>query len=233
MGQSRIPSIVRPGARWWWAAAVVLAVLATIFILAGGNARQTYLAAAPSSAPNTSPESQATRPPAARTRVSRPPATPTHLRIPAIDVAADVTGLGLNGDNTVEVPEEPHEAGWFNRGPTPGLRGSSVILGHVDSTHGPAVFYRLRHLEPGDRVHVRLSNGDTAHFAVARVATYANEKFPAQQVYAGSPRRPALNLVTCGGAYDPDAGGYQANVVVYTAYLHTTPSSIATTPQTR
>jgi sortase (surface protein transpeptidase) len=163
---------------------------------------------------------------APQSRVSTSAASPTHLRIPAINVATDVTSLGLNDDNTVEVPDEPNEAGWFNQGPVPGVPGSAVILGHVDSTYGPAVFYRLRHLEPGDRIHVRLSDGDTAHFAVARLATYANENFPAKRVYAGSPRRPALNLVTCGGAYDPDAGGYQANVVVYTTYLHTTPSTI-------
>jgi sortase (surface protein transpeptidase) len=97
-----------------------------------------------------------------------------------------------------------------------------VILGHVDSKHGPAVFYRLKELDRGDEVAVKLSTGKTAHYQVTRVAQYLNEDFPAKQVYAGSPDRPALNLVTCGGKYDREAGGYQSNVVVYTRYLWAT-----------
>ena len=48
------------------------------------------------------------------------------------------------------------------------------------------------------------------------VETYANADFPAQRVYAGSRRARTLDLVTCGGAYDAERGGYQSNVVVYT-----------------
>lgn len=150
---------------------------------------------------------------------------PTHLRIPAIGVATDLIGLGLNDDNTVEVPEDPDRAGWFDLGPTPGRPGSAVILGHVDSTVGPAVFYRLRHLRAGDEVEVRLADGTTALFAVTQVVTYPNERFPARKVYAGSPRRPTLKLVTCGGRYDVEAGGYQSNVVAYTRYRRTLASS--------
>lgn len=94
------------------------------------------------------------------------------------------------------------------------------MLGHVDSLYGPAVFYRLRVLKPGDRIHVRLSDGAVAQFRVARVVTYPNQDFPARKVYAGaSGDRPTLNLVTCGGTYDRAAGGYQSNVVVYTTYV--------------
>ena len=94
------------------------------------------------------------------------------------------------------------------------------MLGHVDSLDGPAVFYRLRSLKPGDRIAVRLSDGAVAQFRVTRVVTYPNRDFPAGQVYGGGPGdRPTLNLVTCGGTYDKAAGGYQANVVVYTTYM--------------
>lgn len=86
--------------------------------------------------------------------------------------------------------------------------------------HGPAVFYRLRALKPDDRIAVRLSDGTVAQFRVTRVVTYPNHEFPARKVYGGdSGDRPTLNLVTCGGTYDKAAGGYQANVVAYTAYI--------------
>lgn len=151
---------------------------------------------------------------------------PVQLRIPAINVAADVKGLGLNDDRTVEVPKDPDDVGWYRLGPSPGRPGSAVILGHVDSTRGPAVFYRLGQLERGDRVAVRLADGSVAHFKVDRVVTYPIEEFPARQVYGRSSRdRPVLNLVTCGGEYDKAAGGYQANVVVYTTYMWATDAS--------
>lgn len=143
-------------------------------------------------------------------------ATPTRLAIAAIDVATELIDLGVNPDDTVEVPEDPDLAGWFALGTTPGSPGSAVVLGHVDSADGPAVFARLESLRPGDTVEVDMSNGTTRRFRVDQVDTYANADFPAQAVYAGTPKRRQLTLVTCGGEYDAERGGWQSNVVVYT-----------------
>lgn len=148
--------------------------------------------------------------------VPEPRVLPEHLTIPAIGVTTDLVRLGLQPDGTVEVPQDAALAGWFAEGPPPGQPGASVVLGHVDSIEGPAVFHQLAQLRTGDRVQVRLSDGSVAQFAVRRVATYANADFPAEQVYAGSPDQSALNLVTCGGRYDADLGGWQSNVVVFT-----------------
>jgi len=170
--------------------------------------------------------------PPAQPRLTDPRATgkpvgaPVRIGIPAIKVTADITKLGLNRNGTVEVPEDPDDAGWYHNGPKPSELGSAVILGHVDSTVGPAVFYRLKNLDPGDQIAVGLDGGTVAHFEVAQVAHYAIEDFPRQKVYAAHPDRPALNLVTCGGKYDPAAGGYQSNVVVYTTYLWATDGDV-------
>ena len=201
----------------------IIGALVAIGVYANGDAEAPPAAAAkdparvppPPSAPSTDP------PPADAN--SNP--APVGLTIPAIKVASNVTRLGLNKDKTVEVPKDPDDAGWYSKGPIPGQNGSSVILGHVDSKTGPAVFYRLKNLEPGDQIGVKLSDKTVAHYRVARVAQYANRDFPAVKVYAGSPDRPALNLVTCGGKYDRDAGGYQSNVVVYAKYLKVTQST--------
>lgn len=123
--------------------------------------------------------------------------------------------LGLQPDHTVEVPRDPALAGWFEPGPAPGQPGAAVVLGHVDSVDGPAVFSRLAELRPGDVIRVRLSDGTVARFVVRHVATYANADFPAAKVYAGDANHRRLNLVTCGGWYDADRGGWQANVVVF------------------
>lgn len=154
--------------------------------------------------------------------MSRPAAAPVRLRIPAIDVATRVVRLGLKPDKTVRVPKNADDAGWFRLGPPPGQLGSAVILGHVDSAQGPAVFYRLKTLHAGDRIHVSLSNDTTAHFEITSITTYANEAFPARQIYNGNPEAPSLNLVTCGGAYDRKSGTYQSNVVAHAEFLRTT-----------
>lgn len=166
-----------------------------------------------------------TRPEVVTPEVDR--SLPVELRIPAIGVATSLSTLGLNLDGTVQVPIIPQRAGWFRLGPTPGQVGSAVILGHVDSYDGPAVFYRLRYLQPGDQVAVSLADGAVAHFAVTKVETYPNEDFPARQVYAASGGARALQLVTCGGEYDAANDGYQSNVVIYTSLVATTPAAAA------
>lgn len=145
---------------------------------------------------------------------------PAQLSIPAIDVSTPLVSLGVKKDKTVEVPVNPSLAGWYGLGPAPGDRGSAVILGHVDSVNGPAVFADLQHLDAGDRVTVRSADGSLDRFEVTSVVTYPNAGFPARKVYTPQGHR-ALNLVTCGGLYDSDRGGYQSNVVVYTRWTGT------------
>ncbi len=155
-----------------------------------------------------------------RPAASRMPARPVAISIPAIGVTSALVGLGLNDDGTVEVPADPDVAGWYRPGTRPGARGSAVILGHVDSLHGPAVFYLLRTLTVGDLVEVRIADGTSERFRVRSVRVYPNERFPAQHVYAAKGGR-TLNLVTCGGEYDAAHGGYQANVVVNARWVQT------------
>lgn len=210
--------------------AVVLAVLSGSLVAVGlrGDLGRVDMQAAPQAGLSTSP---LTLPPldpltSKSSDGAGSKVWPVQLRIPTIKVSADVTGLGLNDDRTVEVPQDPDDVGWYRLGPSPGRAGSAVILGHVDSTHGPAVFYRLRNLKPGDHVAVRLSDATVAHFQVARVVYYANQDFPAHKVYGGAVgNRPRLNLVTCGGEFDKASGGYQSNLVVYTTYMWATDAS--------
>jgi sortase (surface protein transpeptidase) len=145
--------------------------------------------------------------------------TARHLTIPSLGVDTRLVDLGLQDDGTVEVPSLPETAGWFGLGTVPGGRGSAVILGHVDSVDGPAVFADLATMRPADRVHVVLSDDSLVTFEVTGIETFDNADFPADRVYAGTRRRRELNLVTCGGVYDSERGGYQSNVVVFTRHV--------------
>ena len=53
----------------------------------------------------------------------------------------------------------PVRASVFTGGPAPGETGPAVIAGHVDSRSGPAVFYRLGDLRPGDDITVERTGG--------------------------------------------------------------------------
>ncbi|WBB54791.1 class F sortase [Verrucosispora sp. WMMD573] len=146
-----------------------------------------------------------------------PRATPTSISIPRIGVQANIMTLGTNPDGTVQVPplDQALLAGWYEPGPSPGEPGNSVIVGHVDSAAiGPAVFFSLGALQPGDTVSVARADGRTATFRVDSVASYPKDAFPTDQVY-GPSDRPGLRVITCGGQFDEATGDYPDNVIVF------------------
>lgn len=154
------------------------------------------------------------------TYVAKPVArsVPVHLEISKIGVSVGLSVLGLNSKGTVDVPTNFQVPGWYKGGRSPGQRGSAVILGHVDSLNGPAVFYKLDKLGLGNRVDVTLRNGKKLVFAVIGVRMYEKTNFPDKLVY-GNRDYPALQLVTCGGIFDPSTGHYLSNIVVFTAMI--------------
>jgi sortase (surface protein transpeptidase) len=148
------------------------------------------------------------------TRGYRTTPVPVRIEIPAIGVTSSLDRLGRAPDKTVQVPSRWEVAGWYAPGTRPGDPGSAVILGHVDSKSGPAVFYRLRELRRGDLVEVARADGSTVRFAVQRTEQYDKRRFPTDEVYYPT-LTPALRLVTCGGEFDATAGHYRSNIIVF------------------
>lgn len=142
---------------------------------------------------------------------------PVSIDIPAIDVNSKLLHLGVSPDGTIQVPSlssTPGEAAWYKYSATPGQIGVSVIEGHVDTYRGPAIFFRLGGLRPGDLVEVTLADGITAAFRVTGVRVYLKSKFPARTIY-GATRYAALRLITCGGVFDYATGHYLSSTVVF------------------
>jgi Sortase domain len=142
-----------------------------------------------------------------------PPSPPARLEIPAIGVSTPLVRLGLLADGTMEVPRDYGVAGWFTGGPMPGQLGPAVIAGHVDSRTGPAVFYRLRDLRPGDQLRVVRADGRVVRFEVESLARYPKREFPDDEVF-GATTTPALRLITCAGDFDRSQRSYRDNLVV-------------------
>jgi hypothetical protein len=157
--------------------------------------------------------------PAARQEPSLRRSPPVSVAIPAIGVQSALLSLGLNANGTIQVPDlstSADEAAWYKYSVTPGQIGTAVIEGHVDSRTGPAVFYRLGALHPGDHIDVTLADGMTAVFRVTGVREYTKTDFPTDMIY-GPTRYASLRVVTCGGAFDPATGHYLSSVVVFAA----------------
>lgn len=152
---------------------------------------------------------------AAPTALTR--SAPTTIEIPRIGVDATIMPLGTNPDGTVQVPplEQADQAGWYEPGASPGETGNAVIVGHVDSAKlGPAVFFDLGSLVPGDTITVRRADGQPATFRVDSVKSYPKTAFPTELVY-GPNDRPGLRVVTCGGQFDETVRSYPDNIVVF------------------
>ena len=142
-----------------------------------------------------------------------PLSAPVRVEIPAIGVSSSLVRLGLNPDGTMQVPGDFQVAGWFTGAPQPGQLGPAVIAGHVDSRTGPAVFYRLRDLRPGDEVRVVRADHRVVRFRVDSLASYPKQALPDDAVY-GATTTPALRLITCAGTFDRSRHSYRDNLVV-------------------
>jgi sortase (surface protein transpeptidase) len=146
----------------------------------------------------------------------KPVAAPVSLTIPLIGVRTNLMTLGLASNGALQVPllSMASVAGWYTGSPRPGSIGSAIIVGHIDTTKGPAVFARINTLTSGDRIYVKRADGTLVEFRVTSVQTYLKDHFPTEDVYGPVPD-PELRLITCGGAWDPATHHYLSNVVVY------------------
>ncbi|MFD3744277.1 class F sortase [Nocardia sp. NPDC058633] len=146
---------------------------------------------------------------------------PIRLEIPAIGLDTIPRRSGVTETGALAAPAEYEQTSWFEAGASPGEAGSAVILGHVDSTAGPAVFFRLGELTAGDGVRVTRQDGSIARFVVDRTEAVDKNEFPADRVFTadGTAR---LRLITCGGPFDRTAGRYLSNVIVYAVLIDST-----------
>jgi LPXTG-site transpeptidase (sortase) family protein len=143
---------------------------------------------------------------------------PVRISIPSIGVNARVIALGLNRDRTIEVPKNFSDTGWFQPGPEPGEQGAAVIVGHVASRSGPAVFYRLRELRRGQVITIHLQGGSTVRYVADSMIRVPKSRFPTSRVYAQT-KQPTLRLITCAGTLNPSTGHHPDNYIVFASLV--------------
>jgi sortase (surface protein transpeptidase) len=143
--------------------------------------------------------------------------TPVRIEIPVLNLDSPIIKLGLNTDGSFQVPPLANHnlTSWYDHGVTPGQKGTSVILGHVDSFQGTSVFFFIKNLKPGQEVKVVRADGSTALFMVDGVQKVVKATF-SPSIITGNTKFPSLRLITCGGPFDSTTRQYLDNIVVYT-----------------
>ncbi len=175
--------------------------------------------------PATAPVAPAAPPATSVSAVSAPPmgsSRPARLQVPALGADAPLLDLGLQADGTLEVPPDASSVGWFTGGPTPGELGPAVIVGHVDWSGQPGIFYNLRDLRPDDDITVTREDGSVARFVVRSTEQFPKADFPTESVY-GNIDHAGLRLITCGGSFDPSVRSYQDNIIVFADLVEAAP----------
>lgn len=138
---------------------------------------------------------------------------PAEIKIDAIQLDTAVDEMGYTESGGMEVPDNGEETGWFSPGFKPGQQGNAVIAGHVNDRSGPAIFYHLDKLKPGDLIEVTGEDGEAITFEMESSASYPYDDAPIQQIFGASNDR-KLQLITCTGEFDNDAGTHRERLVV-------------------
>ncbi|MGW7351575.1 class F sortase [Streptomyces sp. NPDC054784] len=213
-GRPRYASLPPP-ARWLRTAAVVAVAAGAALAVAGTSALLTTSDGRPE------PLAIGALPvPSGDTSGKEPPGSPpTSIRVPSLGIAQGLSRLRVQQGGQLDVPEDPSRIGWWSDGPRPGDPGAAVVVGHVDSATGPAVFHGLSSLRPGNRIAIRRDDGSDVVFTVRALRQYEKDSLPGNRVFATT-GPPALRLITCGGTYDREQGEYSDNLVVYATLTH-------------
>lgn len=184
--------------------------------------------AANSSAETVTPTTPATAAPPTATAVVEPsstavPAIPTvepvaigattRLQIPAIGVDAAIEVKSLDPDGAMQAPGAPDVVAWYDFSATPGTSGNAVLAGHLDyAGYGPAVFWRLGDLQPGDVIDVSRPDGTYVQYYVTTVRPFAATDDAS--VVVASTTNPTITLITCAGTFDRADRAYDERLVV-------------------
>ena len=138
---------------------------------------------------------------------------PARIVIPSIGVDAAIEATGILDNGEMGVPEDVHQVGWFEPGYTVGAKGHAVLAGHVDSLTGPAIFYHLDKVEPGEKVIITDPDGREMVYVIQEKASYITEEAPIEKIFGRSDNR-MINLITCTGTFDRNTGEHEERLVV-------------------
>lgn len=154
-------------------------------------------------------------------------ASPTRMRIERLGVDAGLVTLGVDtSTGNMAAPDGPELVGWYDFTARPGSgTGNAVFAGHRDwRDYGPAVFFDLEDLEPGDVIEVELAEGSLVRYTVTATHTYPVEDLDMREILAPTDEE-TITLITCAGAFE--AHDYTDRHIVRAVRTEVVPASVA------
>jgi len=139
---------------------------------------------------------------------------PARILIPDIGVDAAIEYLGLTTSGDMATPLGSTDVGWYRYGPLPGETGSAVMDGHVVGLAGEqGVFFKLNQLQAGAIIQIIDTRGKMVSFTVIRSESFDQLDQPIAVFSSASGTH--LNLITCGGDWDPVTRHYLKRLIVF------------------
>jgi len=145
------------------------------------------------------------------------PAAIAALVIPKVGVNAPIQVKGVDGNNVMESPDGPVNVAWYDFTVAPGNIGNSVYSGHVDYiNYGPAVFYNIRNLAPGDPIEIRLQSGTVYTYRVLEPPRNFSANPTQEELVSiiGPSDKEVITLITCGGTFNYSTHEYDQRTIV-------------------
>src|SRR2546425_821370 len=111
--------------------------------------------------------------------LAKGPFVPARLLIRRLNVDASIEVKGINTRNQMEAPDYPLNAAWYRFTKMPGAGGNAVFSGHLDAESiGPAIFWRLTQLKPGDVIEVVSPQSSELRYRVTQSWNYPVASIP-------------------------------------------------------
>jgi LPXTG-site transpeptidase (sortase) family protein len=138
---------------------------------------------------------------------------PVSIQIERAGVNAEIEALEIVDGKMLD-PSGPWIVSWYKDLAKIGEFGNAVMAGHVDYWDvGPAVFYTVGQLQPGDLILVTGENQEIYTYEVEWVQNYDADNAPISEI-VGDTGQESLTLITCGGPFDYETGHYLQRTVV-------------------
>ena len=158
-------------------------------------------------------------PPGSAAPVVKQGIPPVAITIAKAGVDAPIEPREIDEDGVMQDPTGPWVVSWYEDLAALGEDSNVVMAGHVDYWDvGPAVFYGLPGLAPGDRIQVFAENGEVYEYEVEWIRNFnvATELTPEviQEEIVGDTDEESLTLITCGGPFNYETGEYLERMVV-------------------
>ncbi|GIP35067.1 class F sortase [Paenibacillus sp. J2TS4] len=144
---------------------------------------------------------------------------PVRLEIPAIQIDANVIPVPILPNGQMGVPKQFDQVGILSPWTLPGEQGSAAISGHFDHYTGPAIFYGLKKLKPGDLIILSDSLEKKLTFTVQSVEVFKTSEAPLDRIF-NTADKSYLNLITCAGKFNKKTQEHAMRLVVFTQLIN-------------